>query len=150
MFVPNLNKIIAPNSDNDKWYLFLKGGLGATFLKEYSGLYPYNKPGIGFVYALAYGGGLSYTVNEKIKLKIGTTWYRVETDRLDGVHTAKPNGDIRSDAGYYFNVKEKYFYPYIGLTYGFGQIISKAHFMQRRNSTSLWFKPSTHKYKRRR
>ncbi len=150
MFVPNLNKIIAPNSANDKWYLFAKGGLGATLLKEYSALYPYGKRGNVFKYTLAYGGGLSYTINEKIKLKLGVTWYRVETDRLDGVHTLKPNGDVTKNEGYYYNVKEKYIYPYIGLTYGLGQPKSKAHFIQQRNSMSLWFKQSTHKYKRRR
>jgi len=148
-FVPNLNKIFAPNSLNEKWYLFLKGGIGATFLKEYSGLYPYNKPGNGFEYALVYGGGLSYTINEKIKFKLGATWYRIDTDRLDGVHSLKPNGDITKNESYYYNVKEKYLYPYIGMTYGFGQIQSKAHFIRGNNSKFLWFK-SSKKYRKRR
>jgi hypothetical protein len=149
IFVPNLNKIFAPNSSNDKWYLFVKGGFGAAILKEYNGLFPYT-PGNTFKYTIVYGGGLSYTINEKIKLKLGSTWYRVETDRLDGLHTSKPGVAITGDASFYYNVKERYIYPYIGLTYGFGQTTSKAHFMQRRNSMSLWFKSSAHKYKKRR
>jgi len=151
MFVPNLNKIVAPNSANDKWYLFIKLGIGASFLKEYKGLYPYGK-GNGFEYALAYGGGLSYTINEKIKLKLGTTWYRVESDRLDGVHTMRPvqSPDARDDNSvFYFNLKELYVYPYVGMTYGFGQIQSKAHFIRGNNSRFLWFKPSS-KFRKRR
>lgn len=151
MFVPNLNKIFVPNSSNDKWYLFAKMGGGVALLKEYSGLFPYTRSGNPFEFTLLYGGGLSYTINEKIKLKLGSTWYRVETDRLDGVHTARPGITVLTkNADLYYNAKERYVYPYIGLTYGFGQIVSKAHFMQRRNSMSLWFKPSAHKYKKRR
>ena len=150
MFVPNLNKIFAPNLANDRWYLFLKGGIGATFIKEYSGFFYYD-PHSGFKYALAYGGGLSYAINEKIKLKLGAMWYRVESDRLDGVHTAKPGVVVlTSNSDLVYNVKEKYFYPYIGLTYGIGQIQSKAHFLQHNNNRFLWFKQSSHRYKKRR
>jgi len=150
MFVPNLNNIVAPNSANETWYLFVKLGVGATYLKEYSGLYPYNKPGNGFEYALAYGGGLSYTINEKIKVKLGTTWYRVESDRLDGVHTTKyGTAVVTKDEDFVYNVKEKYMYPYVGMTYGFGQVQSRAHFIRGNNSKFLWFKKSS-KFRRRR
>jgi len=150
MIVPNLNKIIAPNFVNDTWYVYLKAGFGAAILKEYSGLFPYNKPGNGFEYVLAYGGGVSYSINDKFKLKLGATWYRVETDRLDGIHTTRPGVAITSDASFYFNVKEKYLYPYIGVTYGIGQTNSKAHFIQRNNNRSMWFKSTSRKYKKRR
>ena len=150
MFVPNLNKIFAPNLANDRWYLFLKGGFGGTLIKEYSALFPLDKKA-GFKFALAYGGGLSYTINEKMKLKLGVMWYRVESDRLDGVHTAKPGVVvITKDEDLVYNVKEKYFYPYIGLTYGLGTIQSKAHFIQHNNNRFLWFKSAAHKYKKRR
>jgi len=147
MFVPNLNQIISPKNASDRWYLFAKVGIGAAFLKEYLSLWPYSK-NEGFKYSLAYGGGLSYTLNEKIKLKLGATWYRVETDRLDGIMTIKPNHASTSDEDYYFNVKECYVYPYIGITYGIGQIQSKAHFIRSNNSRFLWFKPTKHKYRR--
>ncbi|NEW84835.1 MAG: hypothetical protein GZ094_21040 [Mariniphaga sp.] len=152
MFVPNLNKIVAPNSANEKWYLFVKLGIGASFLKDYQALYSYGT-GNGYELAFAYGGGLSYTINEKIKLKLGSMWYWVDTDRLDGVHTMRPiqSPSARDDNSvFYFNIKERYMYPYIGMTYGFGQIQSKAHFIRGNNSRFLWFKPSTSKYRKRR
>jgi len=149
LLVPNLNKIIAPNSSS-KWNLFVKVGISALLLKEYSGLYEYVKDN-GFKYALAYGGGFSYTINEKLKIKLGSMWYIVDTDRLDGVHTMRPfqSPDARDDNSvFYFNVKERYMYPYIGVTYGIGKAQSKAHFIQGNNSRFLWFKKARHKYRR--
>lgn len=149
----NLNQIVAPNSTNDKWFLFAKGGFGLAFLKEYSGLYPLGQPGNLYKYTYVLGGGVSYTVNEKVKLKLGTSWYRVETDRLDGVHTLKPGLAFGSDPNYEFNVKERYIYPYIEVTYGLGKANFKAHFFQASRTThSIWTKHSKKKkkYKRRR
>ena len=134
--IANLNQIVAPNSANEKWYLFIKGGGGASFLKEYSGVFPYTKQ---LKYTINYGAGLSYKINDQIDLKLGTTWYRVETDRLDGLHTAKPGGGI-GDAGFYYNIKEKYIYPYVGITYGFGQIQAKANGTKAKNRRSIWMK----------
>src|SRR5659263_268380 len=115
MFVPNLNQIIAPKNASERWYLFLKVGFGAAYLKEYYSLFPYGK-GAGFKYSLAYGGGFSYIVTEKIKLKLGVTYYRVESDRLDGIITIRPNHASGTDEDYYFNIKESYMHPYIGIT----------------------------------
>jgi len=148
----NLNKIVAPNSANDKWFLFAKGGFGLAFLKEYSSLYPYGS-GNPLKYTMIYGGGLSYTVSDKIKLQIGTSWYRVETDRLDGIHTLKPDLADGPDPNYAYNVKERYIYPYFGISYGFGKANFKAHFFQKSRTTrSVWTKHAKKrkKYKRRR
>ncbi len=146
MFVPNLNQIFAPKKASETWYLFVKVGFGAAFLKEYKALFPLGTNS-GFKYSLAYGGGLSYTINEKIKLKLGATRYRVESDRLDGIITIRPNHASISDADYYFNVKESYIYPYIGMTYGIGQIRSRSSFIRNNNTRFLWFKPTKHKRK---
>ena len=160
ILIANLNQIVAPNSDNDTWYVFIKGGGGATFLKEYSGIFPYTS-GNSYKYTILYGGGLSYKINDQINLKLGSTWYRVETDRLDGLHTAKPGGGI-GDAGFYFNIKERYIYPYVGITYGFGQAQSNAKVsraksrrtiwkrISKNNSRSNWTKPASKKNKYRR
>ena len=151
MLVPNLNKIVAPSSSNEKWYLFAKVGGGVETLKELKpALFSYDKNS-GVKFTLAYGGGLSYTINEKIKIKLGTMWYRVETDRLDGIHTSKPGIVVLTkNEDLVYNVKERYFYPYIGMTYGFGQIQSKAHFIRGNNTKFLWFKPSTRKFGKKR
>jgi hypothetical protein len=148
----NLNKIVAPNRANDKWFLFAKGGFGLAFLKEYSGLYPLGQPGNLYKYTYVLGGGISYTVNEKVKLKLGTSWYRVETDRLDGVHTLKPGGNYENNTGFAFNIKERYIYPYIEVTYGLGKANFKAHFFQKSRTRSIWTKHAKKrkKYKRRR
>lgn len=141
MLVVNLNQIVASNSASDKWYLFVKGGGGAAFLKEYNGLFPYSKPGNKFEYTILYGGGLSYNINDKINLKLGSLWCRVATDRLDGIHTAKNNGE-KGNAGFYYNVNERYIYPYIGVSYGFGQTVTKASKIQGTNRRSIWKKPA--------
>lgn len=153
MLVANLNQIVAPNRASDKWYLFVKGGGGAAFLKEYSALFPYSIPGNKFEYTIVYGGGLSYQIDEKIKLNLGVTWYRVETDRLDGVHTLKP-GVVKetSNADFFFNIKERYIYPYIGMTYALGQRTiskaeSKANVIQKNRSRTPWVKPTKRKFK---
>ena len=152
MLVANLNKIIAPNSANEKWYVFLKGGGGAARIKAYNVLYPYPQWANEYEYSIAFGGGLSYSIDDRFKIKLGATWYRVETDRLDGVHTLRPDGDWKKNEGYFYNIKERYIYPYIGLTYGLGQTQSKSHFIQRNNNRSFWYKSSSRKfrYKKRR
>lgn len=143
----NLNQIVAPNSANDKWFLFVKGGFGLTFIKEYSSLYPYGS-GNPPKYTIIYGGGLSYTISDKIKLQLGTSWYRVETDRLDGVHTLKPGLADGPDPNYAYNVKERYIYPYVGISYGFGKANFKAHFFKKSRITrSIWFKHTKKKQK---
>lgn len=141
MLVANLNQIVASNSASDKWYLFVKGGGGAAFLKEFHGLFPYNKSGNKFEYSIIYGVGLSYDIKDNINLKLGSSWCRIATDRLDGIHTAKPNGG-QGNAGFYFNVNERYINPYIGITYGFGETISKASKIQGNNRRSIWKKPA--------
>jgi hypothetical protein len=150
MLVANLNQIIAPKLASDKWYLFAKAGVGATRLKEYSALFVLSSTGSIFKYSLSYGGGLSYRINEKIKIKLGATWYRVGTDRLDGIQTYKPGVIPAGVDPDIYNAKELYMYPYIGMTFGLGQVQSKAHFIQHNNNRFLWFKPAAHKYKRRR
>jgi hypothetical protein len=149
LFTANLNQIIASGSASDKWFLFAKAGVGAAFLKEYSALYPYG-PDNTFKYTIIFGGGLSYAISDNIKLKAGTNWYRVETDRLDGVHTLKPGVPLGPDPNYAYNIKERYLYPYLGLTYGFGKSNFTAHFVQKKSNRSSWFKASKKKYKRRR
>ena len=155
LFVANLNQLVVPNRTNDRWYLFVKAGGGAALLKGYNALYAYIKTANSFEYAIVYGGGISYQINEKVKLKLGLNWHRVESDRLDGVHTVlagvttlKPGANPPGVDPHYFNTKERYIYPYIGMTYGLGTVQSKAHFIRSQNSLFRWFKPAKRKYRR--
>jgi len=141
--IVNLNKLIIPDLTNDRWYLFVKGGAGGVLIKEYSALFPYSTSGNPFKYSIVYGTGLTYLINDKIKLKLGCTWHKVETDRLDGVHT------VRAVAPYdaYFNVKETYLNCYMGLTIGFGKFIISKHQYHGIGRRFLWFQPSARNHK---
>ena len=151
MLVANLNQIVIPNGASDKWYLFVKGGGGGAFLNEFSALFKYAKPGNEIEYNIVYGGGLSYQINDKIKLKLGVTWYKVETDRLDGVHTLKPGVvEVTGNSDFYFNIKERYIYPYVGMTYVLGQQTQAKANDIRKSSNTPWIKPSKRKFKPRR
>lgn len=144
MLSVNLNKVFLPKYRNNKWYVFIKGGGGAALLKEYQALYPYATSGNPFKYSIAYGAGLSFKVYEKVKLKLGLTFRKVETDRLDGIHTMKPEAPY--DA--YFNVKEVYSQAYFGFTYDLNA--RSGYNSSRRTNKFPWFHPTTKKYKSRR
>ena len=144
LFAANLNKIIAPNLINENWNLFVNGGGGLVFLKQYSALYTLGNHSPA-KYAILLGGGMSYQFNEKLKLKLGANWITVKSDRLDGVQARN-----EADTDNLYNVNDKYLYSYIGITYGLSKPTLKAHFSQRARQRFIWFKSSSKKYKSRR
>jgi len=137
----NLNKVILPKSKNDKWYVFIKGGGGVVLLKEYQALFPYSTPGNPFKYSIAYGTGFSYKIDDKVKIKLGLTFRQVETDRLDGIHTMKPDNPYDP----YFNVKEVYCSVYLGMTYTLNG--GKGNKSGHLSKAFPWFQPASKKYK---
>lgn len=145
----NLNQIIAPNMNNDTWNIFVKGGMGYTHLKYYEGLYVYG-PDKKKESSIIYGLGGNYKIQDNLKFQLGAYWHSVRTDRLDAVHNLKTGATTYHNEDHIFNCNEKYLYAYVGLSYSFGQAVSKAHFIQRNNRSFLWFKPSTRSYRRRR
>ncbi|GEM_PF-473207 len=117
----NLNQLFKPQRINDKWYIFAKGGVGVGILKGNSSLYTFPRPNEG-VYSTLYGAGVAYRVNQNIKLKAGLTFTRVSSDRLDGVHELIPGKPLTgSDSYYFYNIKERFAYPYIAVTYRLGR-----------------------------
>lgn len=117
----NLNQLFKPQRINDKWYIFAKGGVGVGILKANSALYTFPRPNEG-VYSTLYGAGVAYRVNQNIKLKAGLTFTRVSSDRLDGVHELIPGKPLTgSDSYYFYNIKERFAYPYIAVTYRLGR-----------------------------
>ena len=117
----NLNQLFKPQRINDKWYIFAKGGIGVGILKANSSLYAFPRPNEG-VYSTLYGAGVAYRVNQNIKLKAGLTFTRVSSDRLDGIHELIPGKPLTgSDSYYFYNIKERFAYPYIAVTYRIGR-----------------------------
>ena len=117
----NLNQLFKPGRTNDKWYLFAKGGVGVGLLKAKSALYDFPRPNEG-VYSVLYGGGVAYRMNEYLKLKAGLTMTRVSSDRLDGVHELVPGKPLTgSDSYYFYNIKERFAYPYVAVNYRIGR-----------------------------
>ena len=141
MLSVNINKVFFSKHRNDKWYVFIKGGGGAVLLKEYQALFPYATTGNPFKYSVAFGAGLSYKIDDKVKLKLGLTFRQVETDRLDGIHTMKPEAPY--DA--YYNVKEVYCSTYFGITYALNG--KKGNNSYRYKNDFPWFNPVSKKYK---
>lgn len=141
MLSVNLNNAFFPKFENEKWYVFIKGGVGGVLLKGYQSLYPYRTLWNPFKYSIAYGTGLSYKIDNKVKVKLGLTLRQVETDRLDGIHTMRPNAP--NDA--YFNVKEVYCSTYLGIIYSLNG--GKVNKSGRYNKDFPWFQPASKKYK---
>ena len=141
MLYVNLNKVIVPKIKNEKWCVFVKGGGGAVLLKSYQSLFPFSTSGNPFKYSIAFGAGLTYTVADRIKLKLGITIHQVKTDRLDGVHSTR--SVMPFDA--YFNVKEVYSTVYLGMVCGLFEY--KTRNSHGKIDPYPWFKSSSKKYK---
>ena len=117
----NLNQLFKPQRTNDKWYVFAKGGVGVGILKANSSLYNFPRPNEG-VYSALYGAGVAYRIKENIKVKVGLTFTRTASDRLDGIHELIPGKPLTgSDSYYFYNIKERFAYPYVAVTYRIGR-----------------------------
>lgn len=131
MMVANINQIIAPNFASDKWNLFVKGGGGEALLND---IKAFDKlPGSRFKATIAYGGGVSCQINKSLGMKLGATWYIVDTYHLDGQHMSAPD-DVES----VLEIREKYFNASAGITYVLGDSRSKRY-------KNYWSKPSGRK-----
>jgi hypothetical protein len=140
IFSINLNKIIAPKSKNDKWHVYLKGGGGVALLKGYKALFPYTTSGFPFKYSILYGTGVSYKIDEKIKFHLGFKIHKLETDRLDGIHTIKSYDPYEPIS----NVKEVFYCLNMGVSFNLAEFGKRSY---GKNDLYPWFRPSTKKYK---
>jgi outer membrane protein OmpA-like peptidoglycan-associated protein len=116
-----LKKLTSVFTNNKAWQLFIRAGIGLVLLKDDKALYHFDGPRNGYAYSILYGGGLSYRPSPKLAFKLGAMMSRVTTDRLDGVREIKP-GQLPTGPNpyYYYNLKERYFRPYIGIYYTIG------------------------------
>ncbi|MEI6139453.1 MAG: OmpA family protein [Mariniphaga sp.] len=103
---------------NKAWRIFLRGGIGLDLIKDYRALYHFDLPRNGYAYSILYGGGISYQIAPKLTIKASLMMSRVTTDRLDGVREIKPEPYATgTNIFYYYNLKERYVRPYIGIIY---------------------------------
>ena len=111
-------KLIRQFTKNKAWDLFFRGGIGIDLIKDYRALYHFDLPRNGYAYSILYGGGISYKATPKLTIKVSAMMSRVTTDRLDGVRELKP-GQFPNGTNplYYYNLKERYIRPYIGIIY---------------------------------
>ena len=140
MLSVNLNKVFMPKIKNDKWYLFIKGGGGGTLLEGHKALFPYSAAVNPFKNSLIYGAGFSYKINGKINLKLGFMFRRIDSDRLDGIHTLKTVAPYDP----YFNIKEVYSSTFLGFTYALNGVRNKKTGYY--NIRFPWFRPASKKY----
>ncbi len=119
-FLLNLKfkKLVHQFTKNSAWDIFIRGGIGIDLIKDDRALYHFDHSRNGFAYSILYGGGISYKVSPKLTIKVSAMMSRVTTDRLDGVRELKP-GQLSNGTNpyYYYNLKERYIRPYIGVIY---------------------------------
>jgi len=130
MMVFNIDQILLPGDPEDMGHFFIKTGIGLAHIKDTKKFYP----GINYDrISGALGAGYSVSLNEKIKLQIGSIFRTVNTDNLDGVHVVanNKNGQLVN----YMKIFEVYNYSYFSATYSLDDFGSNK---------------SRHKYKRRR
>ena len=145
----NLNQMVAPNRANDKWNLFIKGGIGAVLVRGIDALYPYTRADKFVDYALVYGGGFSYQINNRLKLNLDVILNRVETDRLDGVRELLPGlPPVGANSYYFYNLKERYISSSIGITYTIAWN-RQTHFGNSTRKCAVYEKPKVKKVRRR-
>lgn len=120
----NINQMIIPDVEEDRWHFYFKPGIGITQITDTKKFYPdgssYIRPSIVF------DAGLSVSLNDKVKLMVGSSLRIVDTDNLDGLHVdaVKIDGLQRK----YLKVYELYNFNYIRLTYCFGQKNDRTRF----------------------
>jgi hypothetical protein len=115
MMVFNLSQIMLPGDDEDRGHLFIKTGIGISLMKDNKNFYP-DVTSAGMSYAL--GGGYSVSLNERIKLQIGSTTIAINSDNMDGLHVVPKdnNGQILKPE----SIIEIYNYSYLSMIYRIG------------------------------
>jgi len=130
MMVLNLDQIMLQGDEEDKGHFFIKTGIGISKIKDNKKFYPEIN---SYAMSFALGGGYSFSLNEKIKLQVGSILRAVNTDNLDGLHAVSSgrNGEMVE----YKKSFEIYNYSYFSVSYSFGDFgshKSKSSFKRRR------------------
>jgi hypothetical protein len=125
MITFNLNQMMFPGDEEDKWHLYFKTGLGVNHIVDNRNFYSGNNY-IRFGFGL--DGGVSVSLNKKIILAVGSIFRFVNTDNLDGVHVISTDLNGRAVDG--MKTYELYNFTYLKLGYRL------ANFSRENNSTN--------------
>lgn len=122
MLVLNVDQMMLPGDPEDRGHFFIKTGIGLSEIKDNKKFYP------GITYArisYALGAGYSVSLNEKLKLQIGSTFRSTNTDNLDGVHVVA--NDKNGRMTHYMKIFEIYNYTYLSVSYSIGKFGSSKY-----------------------
>jgi hypothetical protein len=122
MLVINVDQMMLPGDPEDSGHFFIKTGIGFSEIKDNKKFYP------GITYArisYALGAGYSVSLNEKLKLQIGSTFRSVNTDNLDGVHVVV--NDKNGQLVHFMKIFEIYNYSYLSVSYRIGNFGSSKY-----------------------
>jgi opacity protein-like surface antigen len=116
----NLNNLFSKNKLDRKLYLYAKVGLGYSHVWKKVGEAAV-KNGENWKFpTIPLGTGVSYRLNDNVKINLGTQWSWINTDRLDGHNTPSTAKNTKSG-----NVKPDIFgtklYTHAGISYSFGK-----------------------------
>ena len=130
MIVFNIDQIMLPGDEEDRGHFFIKTGIGISKIKDNKKFYPeINSAAMSF----AFGGGYSYSLNENIKLQVGSILRAVKTDNLDGLHVV--SSGRKGEMVEFTKTFEVYSYTYFSVSYSFsdfGSLKSQSSFKRRR------------------
>lgn len=117
--VVNLNNTFSKTKFDRKVYWYAKIGVGAAHLSKKAGETPLNGKHWKLP-TIPIGTGVSYRVNDRFKINLGTQWSWINTDRLDGRKTDMVSGNVKPG-----NTESDIFgtklYTHFGISYTFGR-----------------------------
>jgi hypothetical protein len=121
MMTLNLNQIMLPGEIEDPWHFFIKTGIGLSCIKDNKKFYQVSNYQS---MSIPLDVGISFSLSERVKLLMGSTWRLVKSDHVDGVQVVYTDvsGNISNELG---TIYELYNFTYISITYGFGHFSSK-------------------------
>ncbi len=133
MMAFNINQMMLPGDEDDIWHIYIKPGVGITHITDKKEFFPGDSPSDEL--SLVLDGGVSVSVNDKLKVMLGSAFRGVNSDNLDGVHLPGLNQEGKAVSN---KVYELYNFSYLRLSYSFGDF----------NSNKSWtLKKKTMKYR---
>jgi len=123
MMVFNVYQIMLPGENEDIGHLFLKAGIGISEIKDNKRFYASNNYDR---LSIALGIGYSLSINDRVKIQLGSTFRFVNTDNLDGVHVVAY--DKSGKMVDFMKIYELYNYTYLSISYNLGKFSSKKYY----------------------
>ena len=134
LFAFNISKLISPRTATGKWNVYVRTGPGITNIIDHKEFYndQYNHNYNRFSWTL--DPGVSYQINDRFKLKAGSSWKIVTTDNVDGIHIYfdKPGWNYNN------NITEFYQYTYVSVHYCLGRYFDAKGKTKSGRNSGIW------------